>query len=111
MQHFLPSDPRLQYMGRIDMQNPDAPEFFWPGSLVQFAFTGTQLVLMLENTATFSGKQLGCILDGKEMQIALGDADNRYDIPVTGGGKHTCIVFKRQDSTHHFVLREIRLAD
>ena len=111
MIRILPSDGRLQYMGRIDMREPDAPDFYWAGSLVQFAFTGNQLVLIIENHANFAGLQLGCILDGNEMQIALGDADNRYDIPVSGAGKHTCTVFKRQDSTHHFILREILLSD
>ena len=111
MKQFFPSDQRLQYMGRIDRHDPDAPEFFWAGSLAQFAFTGSQLVLIIENHACFAGMQLGCILDGEERQIALGDADNRYDIPVSGAGKHTFILFKRQDATHHFVLREILLAD
>ncbi|MBR5722344.1 MAG: hypothetical protein IKX57_01860, partial [Oscillospiraceae bacterium] len=86
MIRILPSDGRLQYMGRIDMREPDAPDFYWAGSLVQFAFTGNQLVLIIENHANFAGLQLGCILDGNEMQIALGDADNRYDIPVSGAG-------------------------
>ena len=36
---------------------------------------------------------------------------NRYDIPVSGAGKHRCILFKRQDSTHHYVLRSILLSD
>lgn len=111
MKSIKPSDKRLQYMGRIDFSDPDAPDFFWAGSLVQFAFTGAELVFILENHISYNGLQLGCILDGKEHTIELGDADNRYDLPVSGAGMHKCILFKRQDSTHHFVLREILLAD
>lgn len=111
MKTIKPSDKRLQYMGRIDFTNPDAPDFYWAGSYVQFAFTGEALVLIIENHISYNGLQLGCIIDGKEHTIQLGDADNRYDIPVSGAGRHTCTVFKRQDSTHHYVLREIRLSD
>lgn len=111
MKAVKPSDRRLQYMGRIDFSNPDAPDFFWAGSLVQFAFTGDTLIFIIENHVSYNGLQLGCIIDGREHTVALGDADNRYDIPVSGTGKHQCILFKRQDSTHHFVLREIRLSD
>ena len=111
MKHISPSDPRLQYMGRIDRQDPDAPDFIWAGSLVQFRFTGSQLVLMIENHACFAGMQLGCIIDGTERQIELGDEDGRYDIPVGGAGTHSFILFKRQDATHHFILHEILLSD
>ena len=111
MKHFSPSDPRLQYMGRIDLHDPDAPDFIWAGSLVQFRFTGSQLALIVENHACFAGIQLGCIIDGTERQIVLGDADNRCDVPVSGAGTHTFILFKRQDATHHFILREILLSD
>ncbi|MBR4201387.1 MAG: electron transporter RnfD [Oscillospiraceae bacterium] len=111
MKTVKPSDKRLQYMGRIDFSDPDAPDFFWAGSLVQFAFTGDTLVFIIENHISYNGLQLGCIIDGKEHTVALGDADNRYDIPVSGWGTHKCILFKRQDSTHHFVLREILLSD
>ncbi len=111
MKEIRPSDERLQYMGRIDVQNPDAPIFYWAGSLVQLAFTGAQLTFIIENHVSYNGMQLGCIIDGQERQIALGDADNRYDIPVSGGGVHKCILFKRQDSTHHFVLQKILLSE
>ncbi|HBI85440.1 MAG TPA: electron transporter RnfD [Ruminococcus sp.] len=111
MNTIRPSDKRLQYMGRIDFTDPDAPDFIWAGSLVQFAFTGDALTFVIENHISYNGLQLGCILDGKEHTVALGDADNRYDIPVDGAGRHKCILFKRQDSTHHFVLRGIEIAD
>lgn len=111
MKTIQPSDPRLQFMGRIDFTDPDAPDFYWAGSLVQFAFTGSQLAFIIENHISYNGLQLGCIIDGKEHTVQLGDPDNRYDIPVSGAGKHRCILFKRQDSTHHFVLRSILLSD
>ena len=47
MTEIRPSDAGLQYMGRIDFSEPDAPEFFWAGSLVQFAFTGDALSVVI----------------------------------------------------------------
>ena len=34
MKTIQPSDPRLQFMGRIDFTDPAAPDFYWAGSLV-----------------------------------------------------------------------------
>ena len=53
MKEIRPSDERLQYMGRIDVQNPDAPVFYWAGSLVQLAFTGAQLTFIIENHVSY----------------------------------------------------------
>ena len=111
MRQILPSDSRLQYMGRIDRKDPNAPVFYWAGSLVQFAFTGDQLTFLIENHIIYNGLQLGCIIDGREHVIQLDNPDCRYDIPVSGSGRHICILFKRQDSTHSFILRKIMIAD
>lgn len=114
MKEIRPSDTRLQYMGRIDFSDPDAPQFFWAGSLVQFAFTGDTLSLVIENHRSYNGLQLGFLLDGEEHQLALSSENgvpHTYEIPVTGSREHKCILFKRQDSTHRFLLRGILLAD
>ena len=112
MTEIRPSDTRLQYMGRIDFSDPDAPQFFWAGSLVQFAFTGDALSVVIENRRICNGLQLGFLLDGKEHQLALENSGSHtYEIPVSGGGVHTCILYKRQDATHSFRLHGILLAD
>ncbi len=113
MERIKPSDARLQYMGRIDRSDPDAPQFFWAGSLVQFGFTGDSLFLEIENHRIYSGLQLGYLLDGAEHQLRLteeNDVLHRYEIPVEGDGAHTMILFKRQDATHRFTLKGILLA-
>lgn len=111
MNIIKPSDARLQYMGRIDVTDPDAPVFYWAGSLVQFRFTGGRLAVALENRVSYNGLQLGAILDGKEHIIRIADGVGCYALPVSGTGTHTCVIFKRQDSTHHFVLRGLHLAE
>ena len=114
MKEILPSDERLQYMGRIDFSEPEAPVFYWAGSLVQFAYSGDTLLLEIENHRIYNGLQLGFLIDGKEHQLALNeenDAPQTYEIPVFGSGLHRFVLFKRQDSTHSFTLRRIWLAD
>ena len=114
MKQIALSDPRLQYMGRIDVSNPEAPVFYWAGSLVQFAFTGRHLELCIENHRIYNGLQLGFLIDGREHQLALNtenDVPQTYEIPVNGNGVHRFVLFKRQDSTHYFTLRGISLND
>ena len=114
MKQIQPSDKRLQYMGRIDFSEPDAPVFYWAGSLVQFAFSGDTLRLEIENLRIYNGLQIGFLIDGRQHQLALSEESGIpqiYEIPVTGDGMHTFVLFKRQDSTHSFVLRRILLAD
>ena len=114
MKTIRPSDPRLQYMGRIDFSNPDAPVFFWAGSLVQFAFTGDTLMLSIANHRIYNGLQLGFLIDGKQHQLALNeenDTPQTYEISVSGSGMHRFTLFKRQDSTHSFTLCGIALAE
>lgn len=108
-----PSDPRLQYMGRIDFTDADAPRLIWAGSLVQLAFTGDSISVTLENHRCYNGMQAGYLLDGREHQLALSedDAPHTYEIPVHGAGRHTLILFKRQDSTHYLTLRGFTLAE
>ena len=41
-----PSDPNIQYVGRVSFQNPDAPAFTYPGVQVNARFEGTSLKMM-----------------------------------------------------------------
>jgi hypothetical protein len=114
----LPSDKNLRYMGRIDFAAPDAPEFYWPGSLVQFRFTGSALSFQIRNhsydAGNGNGLSLGLILDGKQQQLRLSaenDTVQTVTVPVTGDGAHTAVLFKRQDGPHYYALCGITLAD
>lgn len=115
---ILPSDKSLRYMGRIDFANPDAPEFYFPGSLVQFAFTGDTLTFDICNHSYDAGHgnglTLGYLLDGQMGTLELADANDAVQtvtVPVPAGGQHTCILYKRQDGSHYYSLRGITLAD
>ena len=38
-----PTDPHIQYVGRISFQNPERPCFSYPGTQINMAFEGTTL--------------------------------------------------------------------
>ena len=38
-----PSDPNIQYMGRVDFSNPEAPTFGWACTTITVTFQGTSL--------------------------------------------------------------------
>lgn len=40
---YSPSDPHIQYVGRICFQNPERPRFSYPGTQMNVAFEGTTL--------------------------------------------------------------------
>ncbi len=112
MQIIFPSHSALQYMGRIDINNPDAPVFYWAGSMVRFGFYGKQLSVTLTDYRSYGDPVIGYLLDGVEGKLTLTKNSNIPQtvwIPVESDGAHECILFKRQDATHYFVLNEIGL--
>src|SRR4051812_21480447 len=44
-----PADTRLQYTGRVDFANSDAPLISWPGTAIEGGFTGASLTLKLDD--------------------------------------------------------------
>ncbi len=41
-----PSDPNIQYIGRINFSHPDSPSFSWPGIQILASFEGTSLKMV-----------------------------------------------------------------
>ena len=119
MLHFLPSDPSLSYMGRIDFSDPNAPVFYWPGSLVQFRFTGKTLRLLIENRSYDAGNgnglSLGFLLDdGKPQKLALSPENGivqTVTVAAESDGLHSIRIWKREDGSHSFTLRGIKTED
>lgn len=113
MNNILPRHPFLNYVGRIDHTNPDAPVFYWAGSMVSFGFTGLTLHLQIENHSLCPNASVGYILDGKESKLMLSSTSAQpesYAIHVEGNGTHTFTLFKRMDGVHYFSLHGISLA-
>lgn len=47
--YIAPSDAKIRYTGRINFANPNAPVFYWPGTSVTTAFSGTSLSIILDD--------------------------------------------------------------
>lgn len=65
-----PSDPRLQYIGRIDFRNPGAPSFCWAGSTITLQFHGTGLYCFYDDLGDWWGERsnaIGITLDDSQL--------------------------------------------
>ena len=106
---ILANSEFLQYCGRIDYSDPEAPVFVFPSTYVEFCFTGQKL------TAFFASRKcdtdhyyLGYIADGKQGKLLLAPdgAVTAYDIPLDSEKeKHRVMLFKRQDGCHTLTFR------
>ena len=50
---ILPSDPHIEYVGRISFANPDAPRFTYPGVSISALFEGTSLNMIAKPMSGF----------------------------------------------------------
>ncbi len=108
-----PDDPLLQYMGRIDFEQPQAPVFVYPCTNVKLRFRGTAVSLDIENLHGYYENSIGVILDGMQRIILLSDAGRQ----TIGLGEnlsddvHELMIFKRMDSCHHVVFHGFLLPE
>lgn len=124
---FIKPDHKfLQYSGRIDDSNPQAPVFVFPASMVTMRFRGSEIRVLLENTRQYWDNYMGVILDGAQSKICLTSDISLYE--ETSGGcitgrswyviaqdlpdtEHTLTLFKRQDGCHEVSFLGFELPD
>lgn len=111
--HIDPDDPLLQYMGRIDWDNPKAPVFVYPCTNVKFRFRGSAVAVQVSNIHSYYENSIGVILDGVQQKIILPEEGSSQ---ITIGEKlpdqvHELLLFKRMDCCHHFEFRGICLPE
>lgn len=61
----------LQYMGRIDWDDPKHPVFAWPATCVETVFTGTSVGVVFKNIRMQDYTSLGYIIDGIQGKIEM----------------------------------------
>ena len=108
-----PDNPDLQYSGRIDFDNPKAPEFVFPCSYVRMCFTGTFINAVVENHRAYFSSYLGFIIDGKQDKVKIPD-EGKATIELASGLEdkaHEIILFKRMDACHVFLFHGFEVAD
>lgn len=103
----------LVYSGRIDMTNPQKPEFIFPASSLNFRFHGKKAVLFVENRRACWDNFAGAIVDGVQKCWKLNDEGETEIILLEEeeDREHEILFFKRQDSCHEMVLNKLLLSD
>lgn len=108
-----PSNPMLQYMGRIDTSNPDSPVFVYPCSNVKIRFRGTAICVDVTNLHSFNENSLGVLLDGVQTKLVLPES-GRAILSIGGelaDGEHELTLFKRMDGCHYFIFHGFLLPE
>ncbi len=104
----------LQYMGRIDFDDPARPVFAWPASCVETIFTGTSVGVVFKNIKMQDYTSLGYIIDGVQGKIEMGNEceDTLYMLAEGLEDKeHTLKIFKRLAAAHYIELVGIIVDD
>lgn len=97
-----PDNKHLQYSGRIDFKDSQAPVLVYPCTAVAMRFTGTFLKVILENHRSCWNNYMGYIIDGKQEKILLPESGKATLTLAEGleNRKHELMFFKRMDSCH-----------
>ena len=109
------SDKNLQYMGRIDTAQENAPLFLYAGSWVRIRFTGNHLAVRIKIYPIYNVQKIGYILDGAEGVLELpreGWQEVTCEIPVSSEQtEHTFTLFKRLDASQSYRVLGFELAE
>jgi endoglucanase len=87
------SDADIQYSGRIDFTNPNAPRFDWPGVSILAVFQGSSIGILL----TDGNNNYNVFIDGALNNVIATTAATEYDITGLTSGTHTLLLSKRTE--------------
>lgn len=90
------NDPRIHYMGRVDVKE-DAAMLSWSGTSVKINFEGTGVSAVLKDERGES--TFNVVVDGEVRKVIHADTAKRAYVLVAGltKGKHTLELFKRTE--------------
>ncbi len=102
------SDARIQYIGRFDVSNTNAPRFTWSGSRINVRCQAERITLLKDAPPADRTDDSGAsfrnwfdvLIDGQLVLTIVAKPDRtRYEIPCPpGNGAHTISVFKRTEA-------------
>lgn len=110
---ITPDHENLQYCGRIDFEERNAPVFVYAGSFVKIRFRGSEIAAKIRNQHSYFDNYLGYILDGVQGKLLLSGDDEAhcYEIGTQLGEKtHELLLFKRMDACHYFTFYGFELS-
>lgn len=108
-----PAHEALQYMGRIDWDDPENPIWAYPCTSVRVRFTGSVAKACVTNYRGCWDNYLGVIVDGVQTKLLLAP-EGRQEITLAEGlseGEHELLLFKRQDMCHAVQLHGLGFAE
>jgi hypothetical protein len=105
LQQIKADHPRIQYMGRVDQTNLQAPVFSFPGSAFRFNFEGKTLRLKLADDnwgGSNNNNYIGVYIDNNPQPTVIyldgGTTVKNYLVSNRlTEGQHTALVVKRND--------------
>ncbi|MBC3917464.1 SGNH/GDSL hydrolase family protein [Undibacterium sp. CY18W] len=93
------SDPKLQYTGRIDFSNRQAPQLSWPGTSIAANFTGPSLTVVLDDQ--FGNNYFNVFIDDDyehPLIIRAGQGERKYPVATNlPNGPHKFLLTKRTE--------------
>lgn len=110
---IMPSDPMIQYVGRIDDEDPAAYGFEFVATGLRIRVTGGVLKVCINNRTNYWQSRLGVLVDG-ELHAALLPENGEAIIDLSEflhEGENTVHIFKRQDSSHAFTFHGLIIAE
>lgn len=129
----LPDHEGLEYSGRIDFENAQAPVFVYAGSYVSIRFSGSCIGVIISNHRSYGSNYVGYILDGIQGKFLLEPSNGLHEpgngLHEPGNGlhdeerqgyclgkdlgneEHELLLFKRMDACHYFTFHGVELED
>ncbi len=97
------TDPELRYTGRIGMEDPESPFFFYPCSNLAFRVTGKTLRVAISNQHSYFQNRLGAIINGEQSAHLLEKGEQILDLSnLLTAQENDVMLFKRQDCCHAY---------
>lgn len=98
LNNILPSDKRINYTGRIDFTDENAPVFYYAGSCAAFRFEGTEFSVKINSVVYWGELSLGIVIDGELKCERLDPENNGKDVVITRkipDGIHNIVIYKQ----------------
>lgn len=110
--YIYPDNPKLQYSGRIDFDDPKEPVLVFAATYIKIRFTGTWIKAHMDNRRNCWNNYMGVLIDGEQSTVQIYDEQSEYVLAEgLADGEHELILFKRQDSCHYIVFKSFELED
>ncbi|HPG38190.1 MAG TPA: SGNH/GDSL hydrolase family protein [bacterium] len=94
-----PNDPNIQYAGRTDFTDPQAPILYWSGAYITASFTGSSLQVQFDDTGD---NYYNVIIDGLDANPLIIDCEKGLHTYTAVSGLpdavHTIRLFRRTES-------------